>query len=578
MDVYGGIYGSRATGFYGMDFCNFGGFVNIYQAFASMLKFSNVFGTSNYNSSYAQNTSSVPGGVNNSAAYSESGFNSFVPNLRVGEKGYGTDEAWSESVSYSNNQNALGSNYNMAEAGNYERKLYEYDRIKAVDYQFQQGQIIQNKDVQSETETKFYDPIIIDIDGNGELDVTGRDYSEVNKNYKTTTSTTEANHRGTTAEERKSTGKARAKDVTTTTTATWDTYKDWDNKIDYDIDGDGKKDRTEWLKKGTNDGILVYDNNKDGKITGNELTNEHTLDGKTHAYQSGWEKAKALGDKDNDGILRGDELKGFSVWIDKNGDGVTDKGELKSTNELGLYEINCNSGEVGRRKEIASEKGSYANVYSGSYDSFGNNYGMTDTYISEASWVMTGGMTGNTEVIEMKQPERTEKPAAPTVSKIQQTSETKGKLEIRDGTIYTPGGYKITYEEVFGVEKGVCIKGMSDESTKGKTTIRSNKSPIYVGSSSVPIWSSKDKTTTFNLPDGTKITVKADNKMQSADVYYGNDHIHTDGGYKGKFTQNTHDGYLADVLQDDGTSVYAAGNDAGTWYKNDGNQVSYRGI
>ena len=577
MDLYGGIYGSRLAGLYGMDFCNFGGFSNIYQAFASMLKFSNVFGTSNYNSSYAQNTSSVPGGVNNSAAYSESGFNSFVPNLRVGEKGYGTDEAWSESVSYSNNQNAPGSNYNMAKAGTYERKLYEYDRIKAVDYQFQQGQIIQNKDVQSETETKFYDPIIIDLDGNGQLDVTGRDDSEVNKNYKTKTSTTEANNRATTAEERKSTGKARAKDVTTTTATTWDTYKDWNNKIDYDIDGDGKKERTEWLKKGTNDGILVYDNNKDGKITGNELTNEHTIDGKTHAYKSGWEKAKALGDKDNDGILRGNELNGFSVWVDKNGDGVTDKGELKSTNELGLYEINCNSGEVGRRKEIASEKGSYANVYSGSYDSFGNNYGMTNTYMSEASWMVAGGMTGNTEVSTTKQPER---PAAPAVSSTQQTSGTKGKLEIRDGTIYTPGGYKITYEATGtdGTAKDVCIKGMSEEGNTGKTTIWSNQTnaPVNVDSSSVPRWSSKNNSTSFNLPDGTKITVNAGGSMKSVDVYYGNDHIHADAN--GKFTGNSNDGYRADAMQDDGTSVYAKGNDAGKWYKTDGNQVSYRGV
>ncbi|HPZ10521.1 MAG TPA: hypothetical protein PL110_20705 [Candidatus Eremiobacteraeota bacterium] len=198
------------------------------------------------------------------------------------------------------------------------------------------------------------------------------------------------------------------------------------------------------------------------------------------------------------------------------------------------------------------------------------------------------------------EPEIEEPPyEAPAISSTQQTSGVQGKLMIRDNTIYTPGGYKITYDDSHGRFGGhnVTIKGMSDEGTTGGTSIHFDKlgsKPFIVDAGTVrnidhknqydfKSWQSKDNSTTFNLPDGTKITVRGDSSspgrfvMNSVDVYYGNDHIHAEGG--GAFSKNINDGYAADAMQDDGTSVYAKNNDAGKWYKPDGSEISiYTGI
>lgn len=335
-----------AGGAYGIGgFGGFGGMSGAYGGFHGMNQFANLFGGQNYSNSFAQ-----------------SGSTSYVPNLQIGQHGYGQDSSWSRSVSESGQQNMWGGEYNRAEAGAYQNTMYEYDKQKAVDYHFQQGQQWHNKDVQQTRTERSYDPVILDLNGDGQLDVTGKDNSlqNVNHKYSTDVNVQRSNRRETT---------------TTTKTHEWDTQKDWNNKINYDVDGDGKTDRTEWMKKGSQDGLLVWDANKDGKITGNELMNESTIDGKQGAYKSGWEKTLALGDANKDGKIDANEMKNFSVWVDKNGDGVTDAGELQTAQQMGIMELNPQEGSFTRRKEIAQESGSYANAYSGGYDAFGNSWG-----------------------------------------------------------------------------------------------------------------------------------------------------------------------------------------------------------
>lgn len=228
--------------------------------------------------------------------------------------------------------------------------IYEYEKAKAVDYKFQLGQKFHNVDVQRQVQTRRIDPIILDLNNDGKLDITPEDHSTRNVNQQTSR-TVQRQRRG------------RTLTTTTTTRREWDTLKDWNHKIDFDVDGDGRVERTQWLKKGSQDGFLVYDANQDGKITGNELMNEGGLDGKANAYKNGWEKALALGDKNRDGVLRGDELKGFSVWQDADGDGVTDAGELKTLAELGITEINAREGSFTRRKEVGYTE-TYHSFYS----------------------------------------------------------------------------------------------------------------------------------------------------------------------------------------------------------------------
>jgi len=101
----------------------------------------------------------------------------------------------------------------------------------------------------------------------------------------------------------------------------------------------GKKvaaEKTEWLAKNGGDGLLVWDVNKDGKITSSkELFSEFDTNG-VKKFANGYEKLAHYFDRNKDGRVEGDELKGLQIWKDSNADGKVDKGELE---QLSKYDI-----------------------------------------------------------------------------------------------------------------------------------------------------------------------------------------------------------------------------------------------
>ena len=105
------------------------------------------------------------------------------------------------------------------------------------------------------------------------------------------------------------------------------------------MNGDGIRDDTGWVSGG--DGMLVIDRDKDGKIThASELSFLAEKDG----AKNSWEGLAAL-DNNKDGKLdktdtRFGELK---IWIDGNGDGISQDGELKTLADLGIAEIGLRS-------------------------------------------------------------------------------------------------------------------------------------------------------------------------------------------------------------------------------------------
>jgi hypothetical protein len=117
---------------------------------------------------------------------------------------------------------------------------------------------------------------------------------------------------------------------------------DWvvNDSVDFDLDGDGTKERIEWMK-GDGDGMLVDDHdggataamNGNGEIDGTRLFGDEG--GK---YANGYEKL-AKYDTNHDGQLTGHELDGLKTWID-NGDAKIQQGELKTLAELGVTSIN----------------------------------------------------------------------------------------------------------------------------------------------------------------------------------------------------------------------------------------------
>ncbi|MBU0631802.1 hypothetical protein KKA17_04085, partial [bacterium] len=96
-----------------------------------------------------------------------------------------------------------------------------------------------------------------------------------------------------------------------------------DSNAYFDITGDGIKEKVSWIK--SNDGILTYDKNENGKIDGiDEVFGNLTT--------SGFEELKQLIDSNHDNVIdRRDELYSrLKVWHDKNADGISQADELST--------------------------------------------------------------------------------------------------------------------------------------------------------------------------------------------------------------------------------------------------------
>jgi hypothetical protein len=105
----------------------------------------------------------------------------------------------------------------------------------------------------------------------------------------------------------------------------------WGNRLD--------QERTEWVKKGAQDGFLVWDHNGNGQIDDNtEMMSEFDVQGRD-AFANGYEKLRHYFDKDGDGVIQGNEMKGLMFWVDTNANASTEEGELKTLQEHGIQRI-----------------------------------------------------------------------------------------------------------------------------------------------------------------------------------------------------------------------------------------------
>jgi VCBS repeat-containing protein len=110
----------------------------------------------------------------------------------------------------------------------------------------------------------------------------------------------------------------------------------------FDYDGDGIKENTAWIQ--STDALLVNDVNNDGLINdASELFGNYTRNSDGSIAKGGYQ-ALSYYDTNNDRVVdvndtRFAELK---LWIDANGDGITDDGELKTLSELGITSLKLN--------------------------------------------------------------------------------------------------------------------------------------------------------------------------------------------------------------------------------------------
>lgn len=119
-------------------------------------------------------------------------------------------------------------------------------------------------------------------------------------------------------------------------------YKDANNNVVGEMKEDGqyywgieKREKTEWLAKNGGDGFLVSDYNKDGQI--NDATELFGTEGPNgQKFKNGYEKLAALHDANKDGKISGKELESLQIWKDSNADGVVQDGELLSLASQGI--------------------------------------------------------------------------------------------------------------------------------------------------------------------------------------------------------------------------------------------------
>ena len=112
-------------------------------------------------------------------------------------------------------------------------------------------------------------------------------------------------------------------------------FTPWARPVRFDADNDGTKEWVSWFSRG--DGVLALDRNNDGAITnGGEISFIADKPGATTDLQG----LGAFDTNGNDKLDSGDlKFNEFMVWLDRNQNGRSDAGELKSLTELGIVSI-----------------------------------------------------------------------------------------------------------------------------------------------------------------------------------------------------------------------------------------------
>lgn len=150
-----------------------------------------------------------------------------------------------------------------------------------------------------------------------------------------------------------------------------------------------RREETEWLAKNGGDGFLVADLNGDGEINSAvELFGTEGANGEK--YKNGYEKLAALYDKNRDGVVNGEELRGLQVWVDSNADGKVQEGELQSLDQhnitsfnVGNYNGETMEGSYTVGGGIAPYFNLTANLFGGS--GYGYNSGYSQPYYGSPS-------------------------------------------------------------------------------------------------------------------------------------------------------------------------------------------------
>ena len=110
--------------------------------------------------------------------------------------------------------------------------------------------------------------------------------------------------------------------------------------VQFDLSNSGTPQHTSWVEK--HDGLLAIDLNGDGRInSGAELLGSSTQLANGSLASDGWAALGAM-DTNGDGKVDAQDANfdKLRVWVDANGDGVTDAGELKTLADVHIASFN----------------------------------------------------------------------------------------------------------------------------------------------------------------------------------------------------------------------------------------------
>ena len=144
-----------------------------------------------------------------------------------------------------------------------------------------------------------------------------------------------------------------------------------------DLNNDGVKERTGWIAR--NDGLLVRDLNDDALINnGGELFGEGTLLANGRRASDGYQ-ALSIMDSNHDGLVNklDKDFGSLKVWQDANGNGISDKGELKSLTELGIAELSLQA-----KASTVMDNGNLIGLMGGYTTADGSVHTMGDVWFS----------------------------------------------------------------------------------------------------------------------------------------------------------------------------------------------------
>ncbi|HNB43478.1 MAG TPA: heme utilization protein, partial [Burkholderiaceae bacterium] len=161
--------------------------------------------------------------------------------------------------------------------------------------------------------------------------------------------------------------------------------------VRFDINATGHAQQVGWAA--ATDGLLVRDLNQDGQIdNGRELFGAGTALANGQRAGNGYAALAAL-DSNHDGkITQADAAYGeLKVWVDRNSDGVTETGELKSLADLGIVSMDLRA-----QTGTTSDHGNLLGLTSSYTTADGSSHQMADVWFAKQGSVTDATPTVST--------------------------------------------------------------------------------------------------------------------------------------------------------------------------------------